>query len=172
MIRLCGLPPVHASDAKVLVLGSFPGVRSLAEQQYYAHPQNRFWPTMGSVCGFEPRAPYAERVRGLRTCRVALWDVLGACTRVGSLDSAIVIGTEEPNDFGSLFERCPRIRGVLFNGQKAAQSFARHVVPEEFWAGSGLEFVVLPSTSPAHAAMRPPELAGRWREALGALIGD
>lgn len=172
MITLCGLAPVFASGARVLVLGSFPGERSLAEQQYYAHPQNRFWPTMGVACGFDPRMPYQHRVDALRACGVALWDVLGACVRVGSLDSAIVLGSEVPNDFGALFERCTGIRGVLFNGQKARQSFARHVVPEEFWDGTGLTFMTLPSTSPAHAAMRPIELARRWHAALGTLTRD
>lgn len=171
-MTLCGLAPVFASDARVLVLGSFPGERSLASQQYYAHPQNRFWPTMGAACGFDPRAPYAERLDALRASGVALWDVLGACVRVGSLDSAIVLGSETANDFGTLFERCAGIRGVLFNGQKARQSFARHVVPEEIWEGSGLAFVTLPSTSPAHAAVRRNELVQRWREALGALTRD
>ncbi len=172
MIRLCGLPPVLGPDARVLILGSFPGERSLAEQRYYAYPQNRFWPTMGAVCGFDPRGPYDARLGALRRCGVALWDVLGACVRVGSLDSAIVPGSEEPNHFGELFARCPAIRGVVFNGQTAKRSFARLVVPEEFWPDAGIAFSLLPSTSPAHAALRPAEVAAQWRAALGPFVGD
>jgi TDG/mug DNA glycosylase family protein len=166
-----GLPPIACEDAEVLILGSFPGGRSLAEQRYYAHRQNRFWPVMERLTGVPPTAPYDERTAALRAHRIALWDVLASCERPGSMDSAIVRASERPNDFSWFFETHRRVRGVCFNGRTAAALFARHVVPEEFWTSSDLSFLILPSTSPAHASMRTPELAARWEAAIRHLAG-
>jgi len=129
---LRGLPPILAPGARVLILGSFPGARSLAEARYYAHPQNRFWHTVAPVVGCAAGAPYEARTDALRRGGVALWDVLASCERSGSLDSAIIPGSEIPNDIGDLLEQSSALRCVLFNGRKAAEMFARLVVPEEY----------------------------------------
>src|SRR5688500_13438773 len=91
---LYGLPPIVASGARTLILGSMPGVRSLELRQYYGNPGNRFWRVSGHLLGFDPQASYAERIAGLARQRVALWDVLGSCRRRGSLDEAIERGSE------------------------------------------------------------------------------
>lgn len=167
MTILHGLAPVHGPGAKVLILGSFPGARSLATRRYYAFGHNRFWPVMARICELSAEAPYAERLRSLRAHGIALWDVLASCERRGSMDADIVRGSELPNDFGDLMRRHGELRRVRFNGQTAARLFSRLVIPHEHWDDTGLDFAALPSTSPAHAAMGIDRLAATWRASLG-----
>lgn len=149
-------------DARVLILGSMPGQASLAAGQYYAHPRNAFWPILAAYCGVPADAPYAERVAALSRSRIALWDVLQSCTRPGSLDSAI--SDPEPNDFAGLFRRCPQVDTILFNGGAAAALFARHVLPG--LANPPAQRIILPSTSPAHAAKSLVAKQVAWHAAL------
>jgi hypoxanthine-DNA glycosylase len=167
VVLLRGLAPVDGPVARILILGSFPGERSLAAGEYYAHPQNRFWRTVGTALGESDAPDYPARTRTLRAHRIALWDVLAACERRGSLDSAIAPGTEVPNDFSALIRRQPELRRILLNGRKAADLFARFIVPDAFWPDLGLEVRVMPSTSPANAR----DIAGQLREWCAAL-GD
>ncbi|MDX1626973.1 MAG: DNA-deoxyinosine glycosylase [Wenzhouxiangellaceae bacterium] len=169
---LTAFPPIVRSDARVLVLGSMPGVRSLAEQRYYAHPQNAFWPIMGRLAGAGPGRPYAERVERLKDAGVALWDVLAECRRPGSLDSRIRPGSVRANDFASLLEGLPAIRRIAFNGRAAETLFRRHVAPDLPRPAAAVPRVVLPSTSPAYAAMPREAKLEAWREALGDLVGS
>ena len=150
-------------SAKVLILGSMPGVASLNAQQYYAHPRNSFWPIMARIVGFDVSAAYGARVAALTCSGVALWDVLQSCVRPGSLDSSIQAGTRVANDFAAFSQAHPGIRLVCFNGAEAQQSYNRHVRP-----GLNLQevhYVRLPSTSPAHAMAFADKLAA-WQEAL------
>lgn len=165
---LRGLPPIMGARARVLILGSFPGERSLAEARYYAHPQNRLWRTVAPVIGREHDAPYDSRMEALGRSGIAMWDVLASCERRGSLDSAIVPGSEVPNHFGDLMAQQPDLQRVLFNGRKAAEMFSRLVVPEEYWPDLGVTLRVLPSTSPANAAVRLDALRTVWTRALRA----
>lgn len=143
-------PPVCNAEARVLVLGSMPGEASLAAARYYAHPRNAFWAVMGALFGAGPDLPYGERLDRLTASRVALWDVIGACERAGSLDSAIAPDSIESNDFAALFAACPHIGHVFFNGTAAEAAFNRHVRGRI--ALPAMRFTRLPSTSPAHAA--------------------
>jgi hypoxanthine-DNA glycosylase len=156
--------PVSTPDARVLVLGSMPGLRSLQARQYYAHPQNRFWPFMGELVGATPALPYAERCRRLTLAGIALWDVLASCERIGSLDSAIRDDSAQPNDFARFLGRHPGIGTVLFNGAKAEDSFRRFVRPS--LARADLEYRRLPSTSPANASQRQADKLAAWRDGL------
>ncbi|PAS95916.1 MAG: DNA-deoxyinosine glycosylase [Candidatus Dactylopiibacterium carminicum] len=153
--------PLLGTKARMLILGSMPGQASLRANCYYAHPHNAFWLILGETLGFDPMQPYEQRCRP----GIAVWDVLQQCIRPGSLDTDIAPESIVPNDFDGLFARQPSIRWVLFNGAAAETCFRRHVLP-------GLEnrpefmLLRLPSTSPAHAALRPAQKLAVWREAI------
>ncbi|MRW87330.1 DNA-deoxyinosine glycosylase [Pseudoduganella sp. FT26W] len=153
---LTGLAPVLDAQTRILILGSFPGAASLAAQQYYAHPRNLLWPILSALTG-EPLAalPYTERLPRLLTHGFGLWDVLGACEREGSLDSAI--RKPAANDFARLRDLCPLLETVGFNGQTSGK-FA----PQ--FAAAGYRTVVLPSTSPAHASLSFEAKLELWRQ--------
>ena len=157
-VRLTGLPPVIDKRARVLILGSFPSAASLAAQQYYAHPQNKFWPILGAVLE-QPlqKMDYAARIAAVQAAGIAIWDVFAACSRDGSLDTAI--RDAMPNSLASLRDSAPALRRICFNGRMAARRI-REV------EALGFEALVLPSTSPAHAGMSLAEKLARWRTAL------
>ena len=159
-----GFPPVARDDACILVLGSLPGARSIAMQQYYAHPQNAFWRIMRDV--FVIDGDYGSRCRQLADHRVAVWDVLQSSVRPGSMDADIRMGSAEANDFMTFFREHPGIRRILFNGRKAEQLFRRFVSSEGV-AGNIVK-LTLPSTSPAYAAMPFSAKLEAWRAALTA----
>ena len=155
---LTGLAPVVSAQTRVLVLGSFPGAASLAAQQYYAHPRNQFWRLLSVLTGENLVAlPYVERLPRLLAHGFGLWDVLGACERVGSLDANI--RSAEANDFALLRQRCPALGRVSFNG-KTSGKFA----PQ--FAAAGFEIAVLPSSSPAYAVLTFDEKLSAWRDLL------
>jgi hypoxanthine-DNA glycosylase len=151
----------------VLVLGSLPGRMSLEKQQYYAQPRNAFWKIMGRLFGAAPELPYERRLDVLREHRVAVWDVLAAGERSGSLDSAIVASSIVVNDFGAFFVAHRDIRLVCFNGAKAAELYRRRVLPGLTPALAALDTQLLPSTSPAHASRTFSQKLARWSGALG-----
>lgn len=156
-------PPIAKRNARTLILGSLPGQRSLQMQQYYAHPQNAFWKLIAAIFEADATLPYARRVEVLHDNHIALWDVLEAAERAGSLDSSIVHSSALANDFAKFFRAHPRIHRVFFNGRKAEDIYRRVVLPglgEEF---AYIRYEGLPSTSPAHAGMTFARKLGRWR---------
>ena len=158
--RVRSFPPIVAADARVLILGSMPGVASLQANRYYAHPRNQFWPILGELLGFDPQGDYALRVQSLQRAGIAVWDVLAECEREGSLDSAIDRRSEFPNDIPGLLAAHPSIRRILLNGQKAATSLRRH------FPSVAVECITLPSTSPAHASIDPARKRSAWAGVL------
>lgn len=156
--------PIAGPDATTLILGSLPGRRSLELQQYYAHPQNQFWKLIAALNETEPPANYAERQALLTTNGIAVWDVFAAAERPGSLDSAIVQATAETNDFRAFFVAHPRVRRVFFNGRKAEEIYRRRVLPTLGADFPQIQYVSLPSSSPAHAGMPFARKLARWRE--------
>lgn len=160
---LCiGLSPSIDKNCRALILGSMPGVKSLEEQQYYAHPQNRFWPMMADLLGEALPSRYEEKLAMLLDHHIALWDSIGQCEREGSLDSAI--REERGNDFTALLQAYPAIRAICFNGGKSAQAFRRH--NKALLQRPDIAFYAMPSTSPANARWRLPMLEETWRKAL------
>lgn len=137
--------PIAAPDARVLVLGSLPGDRSLAAQRYYAHPQNQFWQLMSPVVGRDLAAlAYDDRLAALQAAGVALWDVIGSARRAGSTDAAIL--DIEGNDITTLIATLPRLRAIAFNGGTALKQGLK-LLGRDF---TGAQIVALPSSSPLH----------------------
>lgn len=163
-------PPVFGPDARVLILGSMPGEASLRQQQYYGHPRNAFWPILGELLGIPPQASYPERCAALVARGIALWDVIAACERPGSLDQAIRPETVRVNDFGAFFDASPGIVQVVFNGGTAEREYRRRVLPGLKLSHREIERHRLPSTSPAHAALRFEQKLAAWRSILDWLV--
>jgi hypoxanthine-DNA glycosylase len=159
---LRGLPALLDSNTRVVILGSFPGVRSLELQQYYAHPQNQLWRLVFSALSASSPMKYCTssyeiRSNYLLNLGVGLWDVYAACEREGSLDSAIE--NAQLNDLASLRSRCPQLRAIAHNGGESYKH-AKHTIP------LGLPVYRLPSSSPAHASWSFERKLVVWREVL------
>jgi TDG/mug DNA glycosylase family protein len=157
-------PPIATRDAEALILGSLPGQRSLQMQQYYAHPQNAFWELIERIYDTGSSLTYGERVEILTANRIALWDVLAAAERPGSLDSSIVHASARANDFEDFFRAHPQISRVYFNGRKAEKMYRRFVLPGLSAESAAMRYVSMPSTSPAHAGMTFAEKLVRWKK--------
>lgn len=159
---LQGFPPISAPDARLLILGSMPGAASLAAGEYYAHPRNQFWPIICQLFHVPCTLPYLARTTLLTRNRIALWDVVAACSRPGSADAAIDPASIETNDFAAFFHVHPLISEVYFNGRTAEKLFRERVLP-------GLQQVDtlylhgLPSTSPANARRSFTEKRDAWQ---------
>ncbi len=168
-------PPLEGKRARVLVLGTVPGTHSIAAAQYYAHARNAFWPMALAVCtNTAPApdaafiAPYADRVARITEAGIAVWDVLARCERRGSLDSAIVTGSEQTNELISFAQRHPELERIVFNGRTSERLFLRHVMKldEAEATFENIELVGAPSTSPAMAALTLEEKFVVWSRLL------
>lgn len=148
-------PPLTHPEATVLILGTMPGAQSLALSQYYGHPQNAFWKIMFALFDTPYSKDYEERKNLVLKNRIAVWDVLEACIREGSLDSAIQ--EEVPNDIHSFLKAHPNITHIFFNGQKAAAFFKKHIRLDKEY-----HLTTLPSTSPAHAGKSFEKKLSEW----------
>ena len=155
-----GFPPISTPDARVLILGSLPGRQSLERGEYYGNPRNTFWKIMAAHVGSVPE-DYAGRVGMLAERRVALWDVLTAATRSGSLDADIE-DDAIPNNFGAFFHTHPKILRLCFNGVTAAKLYSQHALPKLDDCQRTFECHRLPSTSPAHATLSLPTKIKQW----------
>lgn len=143
--RKNSFPPVADARARLLVLGSLPGDRSLAAGRYYAHPQNQFWRLMGPVIGRDLMAMgYEDRLTALKDAGVALWDVVASAHRPGSTDAAILDPTA--NDLAGFIATLPELRAIAFNGGTAH----RHGVRALGELAGRYAIVALPSSSPLH----------------------
>ena len=161
-----GFPAVIDEHARVLILGSMPGEESLARNQYYAHPRNAFWFILGQMLGFDPGMDYSSRTRALRTGKIALWDVLYACRREGSLDTAIKDETIRVNDFNTLLTRYNSIEYIFFNGARAENEYMKRVLPGLENIDREIQYQRLVSTSPAMAMMTREQKLAEWQVVL------
>ena len=148
--------PVYDSGSTVLILGSFPSVKSREAAFFYGHPQNRFWPLMGRILGRDIPADIEGRRKVMLEEGIALWDVIEECDIIGSSDSSIknVI----PVDIMRILN-CAPIRGIYCNGGTSFNLFMKHLYPV-----CGITPVRLPSTSPANAAYSVDRLYNEWKE--------
>lgn len=149
--------PLVNNRSKIIILGSLPGMRSLEAQEYYAHPQNRFWRIMFDIFGAPLSCDYAVKCALLLDNGVALWDVVKCAERKGSLDGNI--RNETPNDIPKLLKIYPNIHFIIFNGTKACASYKKH------FSEPTLPYARLLSTSPACAG-RDAERLEAWRGAV------
>ena len=133
-----------------------PGEASLAARQYYAHPRNLFWRLIGAVIGQPglPALPYPQRLEQIAARGIGLWDVIASARRQGSLDTAI--RAVDPAPLADLARSLPSLQAVAFNGAKSA------ALGRKALSGSQLQLIDLPSSSPAHAAMRYEDKLARW----------
>lgn len=146
--------PVYDKDSKVLILGSFPSVRSREEGFFYGHPQNRFWKVLSRIFDEDTPISVSGKKAFLLRNHIALWDVIGSCEIDGSSDSSIRNVTV--NDI-SVILKSADIRAVYLNGKKAYQLYQKYLYPQVRREG-----ICLPSTSPANAAWDIARLAKAW----------
>lgn len=143
MTRKSSFSPIVDPHTRLLILGSLPGERSLAERRYYAHPQNQFWRLVGHAIGRDIAAlAYEARLAALRAARIGLWDVIASARRAGSTDAAI--REYDANDLAALTDSLPALRAVAFNGGTALR------LGRPLLAKSALTLVPLPSSSALH----------------------
>ncbi len=148
--------PISAPDSNLLILGTMPGIKSLELNQYYGHNQNNFWKFLFTIFNEDFSNDYETKKALLLKNKVALWDVLQYCDRIGSLDSAIK--NEIANDFETFLKDHPNIKTILFNGQKAAAFFRKYVSIDKKY-----HLITLPSTSPANAGKTFQSKLDEWK---------
>ena len=156
--RKHSFPPVVDANVRLLVLGSLPGERSLAERRYYAHPQNQFWRLISAAAGRDLAAlPYQARLDALLDAHIGLWDVVASARRAGSTDAAI--RDVEGHDVAALARTLPQLRAIAFNGGTAL----RHGLKQLGDAAGRYVIVALPSSSPLHTVGLDAKLPA-WRD--------
>ena len=151
-------PPLYDENSKILILGSFPSVKSREQMFFYGHPQNRFWKVLGGV--FDENAPQtiAEKKAFVLSHHIALWDVIASCEIVGSSDSTIREVT--PNNLSPILQGAD-IRQIFVNGKTAEKYYKKYTQPTICRS-----CICMPSTSPANAAWSVEKLTQAWKELL------
>ena len=158
MARGYSFAPLINMRSHTLILGSLPGVESLRQQQYYAHPQNTFWRIIYAIYGHNLDEDYFLRCEFILSKNLALWDVCGSAERIGSADNKMV--DVEPNDIAELLDNYPKIQRIVLNGRKAEKEYHR------YFSELLIPAVYTPSTSPALATLTFDEKLSAWRNAL------
>jgi TDG/mug DNA glycosylase family protein len=158
---ITAFPPLVAHNPHTLILGTMPGEQSLKANQYYAHPKNQFWKFMGEIYGADPALPYDQRVRILVHHGIAVWDVVRACVRHGSMDQNIK--EEEVNDFETFYRSHQSITRVVFNSLTAERIYKKKASTK---LSQNLEYWRVPSPSPANARMSYRDKLALWAAAL------
>lgn len=148
------IDPVYDSNSKILILGSFPSVKSREQQFFYGHKQNRFWRVMAQVLGCEVPEDIEQKRHMLLTHHIALWDVIESCEITGSSDASI--RDVRANDLSRILNRAD-IREIYTNGSKAYELYRKYIFPQ-----NGRKAHPLPSTSPANAGYSLEKLVKAW----------
>ncbi|MQN01317.1 MAG: DNA-deoxyinosine glycosylase [Lachnospiraceae bacterium] len=150
------IPPFFDKDSKILILGSFPSVKSREQMFFYGHPQNRFWKVIARVFDDEVPVTIPEKKAFLTKHHIAMWDVIGSCDIEGSSDSSI--SNVVANDLSEILDHS-EVKRIFVNGKTAEKYYKRYIEPK-----TGIKAVCLPSTSPANAAWNLDKLYAAWRE--------
>lgn len=156
--RISSFPPLIDGQSEILILGSIPGVKSLQMQQYYAHPQNKFWKVIFELLNEEFTEDYSQRIETLKKHHIALWDVIDSCERKGSLDSEI--RNEEANQIAELLEEHPNVKAIFCNGGKSYKNLQK-LLGKNY----KLPIFQLPSTSPLHTVSFEKKME-EWKRIL------
>ena len=158
-------PALYDAGSRILILGSFPSVKSREQRFFYGHPQNRFWKVMAAVTGEETPADIEQKRAFLHRNHIALWDVIASCEITGSSDASIK--NAAANDLTPILQAA-EIRQIFCNGAKSYELYEKYIRHQ-----IGREAVKLPSTSPANAAWTLPKLAAEWKARMGDFLsGD
>ena len=152
------IPPVFDENSRVLILGSFPSVKSREAAFFYGHPQNRFWRVIAAVTGDDPGDTPETKTAFLLRNNIALWDVIASCEITGSADSSIKNAV--PNDLSPILQTAD-IRAIFTNGKTADRLYRRLILPQ-----TGVQAICLPSTSPANAQWSVQQLTEAWNAQL------
>ncbi|NRQ02468.1 DNA-deoxyinosine glycosylase [Marinobacterium sp. xm-d-530] len=153
------------TSTKLLILGSLPGKKSIAEQQYYAHPRNALWPILCDWLQMPNSMSYEQKLAAALEGGIGFWDVVAEAERPGSLDSDIKSSTVHYNPIDQLIENLPKLKCIVLNGGAAMRLFKRAGF-DQFAKAKGIDFFQLPSTSPAHASMTLDEKRVAWHSVL------
>ena len=157
-LQIHNIPPLYDERSQVLILGSFPSVKSREAKFFYGHPQNRFWKVVAALTN-EPVPQTVPEKKALALSHgIAMWDVIGQCVITGSSDTSIK--DVVPNDIRVILQAAP-IRQIVCNGTKSFEMYQKYLLPL-----TGREAVRLPSTSPANAACSLEKLKGKWADTL------
>ena len=148
-------PPLYDKNSKVLILGSFPSVKSREQMFFYGHPQNRFWKVVSAVMGVDTPITVEEKSAFLHENHIALWDVIASCDITGSSDSSIK--NVVPNDLTEIFKNAD-IKQIFVNGKTAEKYYNKYICRT-----IGRDAVCLPSTSPANAGWSVERLIAAWK---------
>ncbi len=152
--QLHPIPPIFASNSRILILGSFPSVKSREQGFFYGHPQNRFWRTLAAVFYDAQPITVEEKRAFLLAHGIALWDVIASCEIAGSSDASIKNAI--PNDLTHILTES-KIERIYTNGATAHRLYCKYLLPK-----TGMEAICLPSTSPANAAWTLERLQTAW----------
>ena len=153
--QIHNIPPVYDKDSRILILGSFPSVKSRECQFFYGHPQNRFWKLLAKLYVEPVPQTVTQKKEFLLEHHIAVWDVIASCEIVGSSDSSIK--NVVPNDICGIIKQCD-IQKIFCNGNKSYRLYRKYIEPQ-----LQREAICLPSTSPANAAWNLERLAGAWK---------
>lgn len=149
------IAPIYNNESRLLILGSFPSVKSRETQFFYGHPKNRFWRVLAAVLECEIPETQFEKREMLLNGNIALWDVIASCDISGSSDNSI--SNVVPNDLSQILD-CADIKKIYTNGSKAHQLYKKYLLTE-----TGIAAFKLPSTSPANAQFSLERLIGEWK---------
>ena len=152
------IPPFYDKSSRILILGSFPSVKSREQMFFYGHPQNRYWKVIAAVFEDEVPVTIPEKKAFLTKHHIAMWDVIGSCDIKGSSDSSIE--NVVANDLSEILKTA-KIKKIFVNGKTAEKYYKKYTLPK-----TGIEAVCLPSTSPANAAWSFEKLVNTWREEI------
>lgn len=150
--------PVYDDESRILILGTFPSVKSREQNFYYGHPQNRFWKVVAYICEENPPQSVDEKKLMLLRHKIALWDVIAECDIYGSSDSSIK--NVVPNDLSEVLKNSA-INKIYANGAKAYELYMKYSYPAVL-----RNIIKLPSTSPANAAFSMDRLIEEWKKIL------